>query len=446
MPTTKKQSPLKRLSALLFSLLTILLAAMGVWLWNRNKADRLEDLAKTASTLQRYYENTFQQRELSLLSIGTRLLDFSGDSALADRYNFAKKALSLYDDLLAFGLADTTGQLITFTGAALPTDPLPSLVASEESKRSFLEAKKASRIVVGEVYFFDAVDSWIIPIRVPLRDEQNKLIAVNTSAVNYQTLIGELESFELHPQYTVQWVNARFNTTQIYFPLPQKDYEKWLAKPADLYPEKKVLKSKKSSHGMLHYFQGEQQLEDCKMLAISTSPGNLNHFVTVAVPYNILYHSFWQDFSPILFLYFLLMAIMLAGIRFFHHTNRNFTLQLKEERDYSNNIIRQSPNLIIRINQKQECVFLNPKAQEVTGYSLQDLKGKNYWKVLYPDELYKQVEILTSAYLNGEDISNWQMTIKTKSGQLRTIHWNSVIDFENKGKGDRIAFGVDITE
>lgn len=74
---------------------------------------------------------TFYQRELSLKSVGERILDIEGENQEERRLKFARKMLKDHPDLLAFGLADTTGQLMTFTGAEVD-EIKPILMASSQ--------------------------------------------------------------------------------------------------------------------------------------------------------------------------------------------------------------------------------------------------------------------------------------------------------------------------
>ena len=95
--------------------LTTLSMAIGLWIWQDVKNDRFEDLHKTAVFLNNFYELTFLQRELGLISVGERMLAINGPDQVQERLSVAMNAISAHTEFMAIGLVDTSGQLITFT-------------------------------------------------------------------------------------------------------------------------------------------------------------------------------------------------------------------------------------------------------------------------------------------------------------------------------------------
>ena len=86
-----------------------------------------------------------------------------------------------------------------------------NLAQSPQSRRSFLQAKQADGLSLGEVYYFDPINDWILPIRVPIRNDSGTLIALNTSAVAYENFIEQYKSFNINPLYRVMLINNLFN-------------------------------------------------------------------------------------------------------------------------------------------------------------------------------------------------------------------------------------------
>ncbi|MTI38214.1 PDC sensor domain-containing protein, partial [Fulvivirga lutimaris] len=177
-----------------FLLITLSALAIGIWLFTDIKHDRIKDLNYSSSVIKRYYELSFRQWRNTLLSLGQQLAEVKGENSQIRKIDLARKANSNYNELLAFGYVDTTGQVLVFSEANV-TDSLPHLMLSENSKRSFLKAKQVENISIGEAYYFPNVADWILPIRVPIRDSFNNLIALNTTALQYNSLNQELSSF-----------------------------------------------------------------------------------------------------------------------------------------------------------------------------------------------------------------------------------------------------------
>ena len=120
--------------------------------------------------------------------------------------------------------------------------------------------------------------------------------------------------------------------------------------------------------------------------------------------------------------------------------------QIRDEKDFSAHIINGTPAIICGITGEGTTIFINPAGEMITGYSSEELIGKNWWKVFYPGEEYRQVEQLFVDLKKGE-VRDYEMSLTTRSGDKRIISWNSVMTFDEKGKLiQNIGFGNDITE
>ena len=118
--------------------------------------------------------------------------------------------------------------MITFTGNTSSAG-VPNLMESQLTRRSFEHARERTRISIGEPYYFEQVNDWILPVRTPLI-EDDSLVAFNTSAIQYQSIIDNYENFGFDKRYKIHAINTAFNTTQIYYPLDIDEYEKLLRK------------------------------------------------------------------------------------------------------------------------------------------------------------------------------------------------------------------------
>ncbi|MBM4310713.1 MAG: PAS domain S-box protein [Deltaproteobacteria bacterium] len=120
---------------------------------------------------------------------------------------------------------------------------------------------------------------------------------------------------------------------------------------------------------------------------------------------------------------------------------------LQQERQRLSRIIMTSPVVICSLAPDGTANFINKTGEEITGYSLAELKGRNWWDTFYPGELHTQVDRLFNHLNCHDDMINFEMTLQTKSGQLRTIIWNSISDYDEQGDlRELFGFGNDITE
>ena len=121
-------------------------------------------------------------------------------------------------------------------------------------------------------------------------------------------------------------------------------------------------------------------------------------------------------------------------------------MTLIAERDYTASILRSTPAVICGISPEGSTTFINPTGEKVTGYSSRELIGKNWWSTFYPGKEYEQVEKLLQHFQHS-NVRDYEMTLTTKTGEKRTISWNSMNRTDADGETiEIIGFGDDVTE
>ncbi|RKX27352.1 MAG: hypothetical protein DRP45_01305, partial [Candidatus Zixiibacteriota bacterium] len=120
--------------------------------------------------------------------------------------------------------------------------------------------------------------------------------------------------------------------------------------------------------------------------------------------------------------------------------------QLRFERDYSTNIIKGTPTLICDIAPDGTTNSINPAGEMITGYRSEDIVGQNWWRTLYPDDDYRQIEQLFRNF--GKDsVLDCETTLTGKDGEKHTVVWNSFNRLDANARiVETIGFGQDITE
>lgn len=299
-----------------------------VYIFRDAKRDQVSDLMYTTKVIRSYYELSFHQWELSLLSVGNRLIEIEDP---AERLAYANQALEVYQkELLAFGLADTTGQVLTFTGRRL-NDTLPDLRSSEATKRSFDLTLQREGITLGESYYFENVADWILPIRVPIRNDQNEIIAVNTSAIDYSSLVSELAAFGFNETYQIHLKNVDFNTTQLYYPLAREQYEKVLGSDALDYQNIDTVGVRDGIHMMV----GKHPLtvDDCMIVCADLDP--FNHRLIISVPGSSVYEMIFERFKIGLVVY---LFLLFSSFILYWYLRKNLRTSLSKVRSEQANL------------------------------------------------------------------------------------------------------------
>ena len=104
--------------------------------------------------------------------------------------------------------------------------------------------------------------------------------------------------------------------------------------------------------------------------------------------------------------------------------------------------------MIAVLGENGEIVSWNHAAETITGYSQNEVTGSNaIWKDLYPDREYRKIitKKIGDILKTNNFFQNLETTIRTRSGESRTILWNTKkVLFE--GTKQSIAVGMDITD
>ncbi len=120
--------------------------------------------------------------------------------------------------------------------------------------------------------------------------------------------------------------------------------------------------------------------------------------------------------------------------------------KLNIEKKYSQNIITNSPSMIIGLDTTGNTTFVNPRVEQVTGYNSDEIINKNWWDIFYPKEEYKQVDSFFKQLTRGE-VVDYEMSLTRKDGEKRVVVWNSSSQKDSKNQvSEIIGFGSDITE
>jgi two-component system, NtrC family, sensor kinase len=119
---------------------------------------------------------------------------------------------------------------------------------------------------------------------------------------------------------------------------------------------------------------------------------------------------------------------------------------LRKERDYIDQIIKGTPAMVVGIAPDGRATFINPSVSQSTGYSPEEIIGKNWWNLLFTEDSVVQVGKLHSGLQQGP-VRDYEMVLTGRGGQKRTVNWNFINKLNDKGQlTEIIGFGNDITE
>lgn len=121
--------------------------------------------------------------------------------------------------------------------------------------------------------------------------------------------------------------------------------------------------------------------------------------------------------------------------------------QLSWYKSFTNEIL-QTPNVIVvELDTQGNVVLVNKAVEKITGYSKEEIIGKNWFETLVPKDKYPQVwKVFEEFQQKSEIVETFENPILTREGKERYISWrNSVLKKDDKIIGT-LSFGIDITE
>jgi PAS domain S-box-containing protein len=122
------------------------------------------------------------------------------------------------------------------------------------------------------------------------------------------------------------------------------------------------------------------------------------------------------------------------------------TRELAASKDYAENLIRTANAMVVGLDNNGNVQVFNQAAERITGYSREELQGRNWFEVIVPKDRYPQVWAEFERLTAGGLPKNFENPILSKSGEERYIIWqNNEVRDQGRIAGT-ISFGIDITE
>ena len=122
------------------------------------------------------------QYEVTLDILGEYLIKDDAYKNSSKSKKILKKLLKANPSIAGFGLVNPQGQLYV-TSIDKSVDKLPNLLEKEETRESFNRALNKDTMVLGRTYFHNTLNTYIIPIRKVIKDENLNILAVMTAGI-----------------------------------------------------------------------------------------------------------------------------------------------------------------------------------------------------------------------------------------------------------------------
>jgi diguanylate cyclase (GGDEF)-like protein/PAS domain S-box-containing protein len=157
---------------------------------------------------------------------------------------------------------------------------LPNLLASADTRESFLAALKSDHLHTGRSYFMKLLGQWATPIRVPIRDHLGKVVAVMTAGYGIEAGSAGWSNMTLPPDTSVVLLRDD-GYLQYAFPMPKSmTLQQLYGEPAADTTLKQVaaLKAKSGFEEFYfkrlqgYYYTSYQRIEEYGLLSAAFTP------------------------------------------------------------------------------------------------------------------------------------------------------------------------------
>jgi PAS domain S-box-containing protein len=119
---------------------------------------------------------------------------------------------------------------------------------------------------------------------------------------------------------------------------------------------------------------------------------------------------------------------------------------LRNAKEFSENLIQTANVMILGLDTDGNIDIFNEAAEKITGYTLSEVRGRNWFEILVPKERYPPVWEEFTRLVAGGMPRVFENPILTKTGEERYIMWqNSQMRIHGEVVAT-ISFGNDITE
>ena len=120
--------------------------------------------------------------------------------------------------------------------------------------------------------------------------------------------------------------------------------------------------------------------------------------------------------------------------------------EFQDTRLFTDNLMKSVNMMIIGMDADGKVNIFNPAAQQISGYSYEEIKDKDWFQTLVPKDKYPEVHLEFNRLMKGGVPESFENPIITKNGEERIISWVNSQVVKNDANGGLISFGIDITE
>ncbi len=126
---------------------------------------------------------------------------------------------------------------------------------------------------------------------------------------------------------------------------------------------------------------------------------------------------------------------------------KSIEIMLRHERDFAQSLVETAQVITLVLDLEGRIVTINPYMETLSGYRLEEVKGKDWFDTFLPEGIHTRIRNLFKTAISDMQTKGNIYPIRTKDGQLHDIEWydKTLKDAEGNITG-LLATGQDVTE
>lgn len=138
---------------------------------------------------------------------------------------------------------------------------------------------------------------------------------------------------------------------------------------------------------------------------------------------------------------------ILMEIAFKEFEKRRINNQLRSEKEFSLNIIENSPVIIVGLKKNLKIFMFNKFSEELTGYKKNEVIGKNWIDIFIDDKDKEKIYQYWNKIITKRiKLDKYENFILTKNKDKKFISWNNNFIIDQEREEFILSIGIDITE
>lgn len=138
----------------------------------------------------------------------------------------------------------------------------------------------------------------------------------------------------------------------------------------------------------------------------------------------------------------------ISGLHREVNTRKAIEAKLREERQFNVNLINTAQAMILVLDLDGRIVMINRYLEKLTGYTLDEIKGKNWIELMVPSSQQKQVHSVFAKAISakGQTDGNVNLIVAKDGRELNTEWYDAPITDEAGKQTAALCIGLNITE